>query len=64
VPLAELAAIRTSPPAVRAGCTMGKPGHRCFQSTLPSAGATLVVRALLSNRICATPSIVARCGEL
>ena len=32
--------------------------------TLPSFGETLMVRLPLSNRICGTPSMVTRCGEL
>ncbi len=58
------ALIRTSPSAVRAGCTMGKPGQGCSQSSVPSAGATLVAPAPLSSRTCGTPSIVISCGEL
>ena len=38
--------IRTSPSAVSAGCTMlTPPSHACSQSSLPSAGATLVAPA-------------------
>ena len=37
---------------------MASPGHACSQSSVPSAGATLVAPASLSSRICATPSIV------
>ena len=32
--------IRRSPPAITAGCTMLSPAHSCFQSTVPSDGAT------------------------
>ena len=34
------------------------PSHACFHSILPSAGATLVAPAPLSNTTCSTPSIV------
>ena len=40
-----MALIRTSPSAVSAGCTMAPPGHACSQSSVPSAGATLVAPA-------------------
>src|ERR1035441_7706640 len=38
--------------------------HRCSQSSVPSAGATLVAPCPPISRTCATPSIVSRCGEL
>ena len=57
--------IRTSPSEVRAGCTMRvSDGHGYSQSSVPSAGATLAAPRALISRICATPSIVNRCGEL
>ncbi len=37
---------------------MLSPGHACSQSSVPSAGATLIAPAPFSSRICATPSIV------
>ena len=55
---------RMSPSAVSAGWTIAPPGHACSHSTLPSAGATLVVPGPLMNTTCSTPSIVTRCGEL
>ena len=63
-PAAVLVAIRTPPSAVTAGCSMLKPGHECFQSTVPSAGITLVAPALLNSKTCATPPMVNKCGEL
>ena len=47
-----------------AGCTMLSPAHAWFQSTLPSAGETPITPGPFTRTICATPSIVARCGEL
>ena len=53
-----------SPSAVNAGWTIAPPAHACSQSTLPVAGAKLVVPGPLMNTTCSTPSIVTRCGEL
>jgi hypothetical protein len=39
-------------------------GIEYCQSTLPSAGATLVTPGPFIRTICVTPPSVARCGEL
>ena len=56
--------IRMSPSVVSAGCTMPSPSQTCFQRTVPSAGLTLITPSPFSSSTCATPAIVARCGEL
>src|ERR1700690_1373515 len=63
-PPAEAVEIRTPPSAVSVGCRLAKPFHAWFQSTLPSAGATLVTPPPLNSKTCVTPPMVARCGEL
>ena len=48
-----------------AGWTMVAPAsHACFHRSVPSAGATLVTPPSVIWRICGTPAIVTRCGEL
>ena len=42
-PFMRMVLTRMSPSAVSAGCTIAPPAHACSQSTLPVAGATLVV---------------------
>src|SRR5579864_8583140 len=64
-PIASPAVIRRSPSAVTAGCIMRvSDGHEYFQSSLPSDGATLVAPGALISRICGTPWMVTRWGEL
>ena len=43
---------------------MLSPAHACFQSTVPSDGATPIAPGPFTSTICATPSIVDNCGEL
>src|SRR5262245_40063177 len=64
VPLCSSAAIRMSPPGTSDGCTIGYPDHACCQSSVPSAGVTLVKPVPLMCSTCGTPSIVVSCGEL
>jgi hypothetical protein len=59
-----IALIRTPPSGMTAGCTIAPPSHVYSHNRAPSAGATLTAPGALNSRICATPSIVASCGEL
>ncbi len=56
--------IRRSRPSIDAGCTMLSPAHAYFQRMLPSDGETPIAPGPFTRTICATPSMVDRCGEL